>query len=190
MKTCRKCGKEKPIDEFYRMAEMRDGHRSECKRCNLDAKAARHRSNPEPARERVRQWAKDNPERVAARQAEYRANGRKAAIDRRYQLKRKYGITPEQYDALLAEQSGVCGICGRPPRDDIALHVDHDHTTGRIRGLLCFRCNNALGDFEDDHDRLGAALHYLGRAPQDDALDARTQARLDGLLALAGVGTN
>ena len=186
MKTCRKCGKEKPLGDFYRMAGMRDGHRNECKRCNLDAKAARHRANPEPARERVKKWARDNPERVAARQAEYRANGRKAAIDRRYQLKRKYGITPEEYDRLLAEQDGRCAICRRRPRDDISLHVDHDHETGRIRGLLCFRCNNALGDFEDDHDRLYAALRHLGPVAKCPA----TEARMAGLLASAGAATN
>ena len=160
------------------MTGMRDGHRNECKRCNLDAKAARHRANPEPARERAKRWAQENPDRVAAHQAEYRATGRKRVIDRRYQLKRKYGITPEHYDALLAEQDGGCAICGRAPRDDIALHVDHDHATGAIRGLLCFRCNNALGDFDDDHDRLGAALTYLGPVAKDEA----TVARLEGLL--------
>lgn len=99
-------------------------------------------------------------------------------MDRRSHLKRKYGITPEPYDALLAEQEGGCAICGRPPRSDIALHVDHEHGTGRIRGLLCFRCNNALGDFDDDHDRLAKAVHYLGPVPKSDAM----QARLDGLL--------
>lgn len=178
MKICRECGNEKPLNEFYRMVGMRDGHRNECKRCNLDEKAARHRANPEPARERTRQWIRDNPERVAVQQAAYRASGRKAAVDRRYQLKRKYGITPEQYDALLARQEGGCAICGRPPRSDISLHVDHEHGTGRIRGLLCFRCNNALGDFDDDHDRLVHALTYLGPVPKSEAM----QARLDGLL--------
>ncbi len=77
---------------------------------------------------------------------------------------------------MLAEQDGGCAICGRPPRNDIALHVDHEHGTGRIRGLLCFRCNNALGDFEDDHTRLGAALAYLGPVPKDDATVARLAA--------------
>lgn len=178
MKTCRVCQKVKPLSDFYSMTGMRDGHRNECKRCNLDAKANRHRANPVPARERAKQWKLDNPEREAARQAAYRASGRKGVSDRKSYLKRKYGITPEQYDALLAKQEGGCAICGRPPRRDIALHVDHEHGTGRIRGLLCFRCNNALGDFDDDHDRLVHALTYLGLVPRSEAM----QARLDGLL--------
>jgi hypothetical protein len=186
MKTCKKCGKAKPLGEFYRMAGMRDGHRNECKRCNLDANAARHRANPEPARERTRQWARDNPERVAARLAEYRASGRKGISDRRSYLKRKYGITPEHYDALLAEQEGGCAICERPPTPGISLHVDHDHATGDIRGLLCFRCNNALGDFDDDHDRLAAALRYLGPVPKDEA----TTVRLAALMASSGAASH
>jgi hypothetical protein len=58
-------------------------------------------------------------------------------------------------------QDGVCVICGSPPPDESSLHVDHDHRTGRIRGLLCFTCNNALGDFGDDLDRLARAVTYL-----------------------------
>src|SRR5688572_9957760 len=149
MKRCRMCGVEKPLSDFYRMAGMRDGHRNECKRCGLDAKAARHRANPQPGRERARQWKIDNPEREAARQRAYRESGKAAISNRKSYLKRKYGITVEQYDELLAAQGGVCAICTSPPRDDISLHVDHDHETGERRGLLCFRCNNALGDFGD-----------------------------------------
>ncbi|MGQ0520299.1 MAG: endonuclease VII domain-containing protein [Actinomycetota bacterium] len=175
MKRCRICKRELPLTEFYAMAGMRDGHRNECKRCNLATRAERYRENPEPTRERVKRWKIANPEREAARHAAYRASGRKGISDRKSYLKRKYGITPEDYDQLLAEQDGVCAICGRPPRTDIALHVDHDHTTGRIRGLLCFRCNNALGDFDDDHDRLAAALHYLGPVPKSEAVVRRLQ---------------
>lgn len=60
MKRCRICGLEKPLDGFYRMAGMRDGHRNECKRCNLEQKAARYRANPGPEIERVRAWRKES----------------------------------------------------------------------------------------------------------------------------------
>lgn len=182
MKICQKCGKGKPIDEFYRMTGMRDGYRNECKRCNLDAQAERHRLNPTPARDRAKQWKVDNPEREAARQAAYRASGRKGISDRKSYLKRKYGITPEEYDRLLAEQDGRCAICRRRPRDDISFHVDHDHVTGRVRGLLCFPCNNALGDFDDSPVVLARAADYV--------IEDRIRHRVDGLLALAGVATN
>ena len=64
-------------------------------------------------------------------------------------------------DGMLAAQGGGCAICGCEPRDDISLHVDHDHATGEIRGLTCFRCNDALGDLGDDPDRLLRAVEYL-----------------------------
>ena len=70
-------------------------------------------------------------------------------------------MTLEEYEAMLAEQEGGCAICGRPPTDEIALHVDHDHASGRVRGLLCFRCNNALGDFEESPVLLDAASEYV-----------------------------
>ena len=62
---------------------------------------------------------------------------------------------------MLAAQGGVCALCHRPPLAGKTLHVDHDHATGRVRGVLCFTCNNALGDFEDDPGRLRGAASYL-----------------------------
>ena len=63
---------------------------------------------------------------------------------------------------MLAEQEGGCAICGEPPKTS-ALHVDHCHDTGRVRGLLCFRCNSALGNFREDPAILTAALDYLAQ---------------------------
>ena len=173
MKRCIKCQEFKPLDQFYRMAGMRDGHRNDCKACNLAAKAARYRANPEPARERTRLWRLANPERYAETQARFRASDGKKISDRRSHLKRKYGLSLDEYDAMLARQGGGCGICGREPSDRISLHVDHDHRTGRIRGLLCFVCNSSLGDL-DDPDLLRAALRYVEPpAPRDLLIEAR-----------------
>jgi predicted nucleic acid-binding Zn ribbon protein len=74
-----------------------------------------------------------------------------------------YGITAEEYDALLAAQEGRCAICGSPdwPGKGNRPHIDHDHETGRIRGLLCNNCNTGLGQFKDDPQRLRAAIRYL-----------------------------
>jgi len=86
---------------------------------------------------------------------------------RRAYLKRCFGISPAEYDALLAKQNGACAICRR--RSKRRLCVDHCHVTGRIRGLLCHFCNLALGYLRDDQASLVAALAYLGALPRDAA---------------------
>lgn len=172
MKRCKKCQEWKPTAEFYRAAGMRDGFRSECKACGLAAKAARHRANPEPARERARRWHEENPDRFNANQRRRRQLPEVKRRERAAHLMRKFGITVEQYEEMLVNQDGGCAICGRKP-GKISLHVDHDHETGRVRGALCFRCNNALGDFDDNGDWLVAAANYLGPAPKDPELIQR-----------------
>ena len=162
MKRCSKCGELKPPSSYYRAGgNSRDGLRGDCIPCNLAAKAERHRSNPQPARERTRRWRQANLERSVANQQAFVASGGKRIADRKSYLKRKYGMTIEQYDAMLEAQGGGCFICGRPPREDISLHVDHDHSTGQVRGILCFCCNNALADFKEDPETLQKAITYL-----------------------------
>ena len=78
---------------------------------------------------------------------------------RKNQLLRQYGISIEEYDALRESQRGACAICGATPVTN--LHVDHDHTTGKVRGLLCRACNTALGMFQDDASILGKAIDYI-----------------------------
>lgn len=82
-------------------------------------------------------------------------------------LRAQYGMTPEDYDALLQSQNGLCAICKKPERrlnragKIRHLAVDHDHATGAIRGLLCSSCNNGIGYFGDDLTLLRAAVAYL-----------------------------
>jgi len=78
--------------------------------------------------------------------------------------------TVERYDEMFDAQGGVCCICRKPRPEDRSLHVDHDHATGEIRGLLRFRCKNALGDFDDSYDLLQSAADYLDRDAELDAL--------------------
>lgn len=75
-------------------------------------------------------------------------------------LRCKYGIGLDFYERLLTIQDGRCAICG-DTEDGRALAVDHDHVTGTVRELLCANCNNGLGRFRDDPERLKAAVHYL-----------------------------
>ena len=79
---------------------------------------------------------------------------------------RKYGIDLVTYEAMFAAQGGLCAICRRPfaQRRAKHFHVDHDHVSGRVRGLLCAECNTALGLFSDDPSRLERGAEYLRRS--------------------------
>ncbi len=79
-------------------------------------------------------------------------------------LRREFGLTEAGYKALVKIQQGKCAIC----RSNFTIpHVDHDHRSGRIRGLLCFKCNTALGKFNDDPELLHSAILYIEREPPD-----------------------
>jgi len=95
-----------------------------------------------------------------------RTRGRKHR--RKHKLKTRYGLTVETYDKMLREQSHRCAICGSQERQlhnatakRTRLSVDHDHKTGKVRGLLCAKCNRALGVFQDDPNIVHAAYQYL-----------------------------
>jgi hypothetical protein len=161
MKTCNKCGVAQPMENFYSSPGMRDGRRGDCKNCNLKAKHDRYSADPAAAKARVKRWQQANADRVNASQRRRRSTPEAKLRERAGHLMRKYGMTIEQYDAMLEAQGGGCFICGRPPREDISLHVDHDHLTGKVRGILCFCCNNALADFQDDPSLLRKAASYV-----------------------------
>lgn len=79
-------------------------------------------------------------------------------------LKHKWGLTKEDYETKLKTQEGACAICGtREPKGRGRFHIDHDHVTNRIRGLLCHCCNLMLGHAKDDTNTLLKALDYLYR---------------------------
>lgn len=74
-----------------------------------------------------------------------------------YELKKLYGLTVEQFDQMFAEQDGLCKICEKSK----ATHVDHNHETKEVRGLLCHKCNTGLGFFNDDKQLIKNAYSYL-----------------------------
>jgi hypothetical protein len=86
--------------------------------------------------------------------------------NRERHLKKQYGISLAEYEMLAKRQKGVCAICRAPEAG--GLHIDHDHASGRVRGLLCGRCNKALGLLDDDPQRFRAAELYLLGAPTDN----------------------
>jgi|SRR6185312_1803343 len=116
------------------------------------AKADWYQDNRDKEIARVAKWKESNPDKVFAGH-----------------LRRKYGITLDQYNELLVLQGGVCGICKGLPvgktkngKPSSRYDVDHDHATGKVRGLLCHSCNVMLGQARDRIDVLNAAILWLG----------------------------
>lgn len=106
-------------------------------------------------------YYKNNRDKILERSKQrYKANKpAKLAAYRVWQLQTLYGITKQQYDDMLIAQDGNCAICTLPMTQP---HVDHNHKTGVVRGLLCFKCNTALGKFQDNVANLKRAITYLG----------------------------
>ena len=169
-KACTKCGLVKPLNEFYAAAGMRDGHRNDCIDCNKAAKRERHALNAAEYTRRSREWAAKNPERVKAYRAEYRKRPERKRAMRDLYYGRTYGLSADEVDEILAAQNGRCAICCRPAPERLgAMHLDHDHRTGAIRGFLCVDCNHGLGKLRDSPDLLLRALVYLRQNSVDVA---------------------
>jgi len=134
--VCNKCGKTKEIHEFVKCKKSKTGYRKVCRECR---------------KQQQRDWVADNKDHFES-------------LTRRQHLKKRYGITPEDYEKMLTEQKGKCAICnrhGQSPGNKRRLDVDHCHKTGKIRGLLCNRCNQSMGKVKDDIDLLKKFLAYL-----------------------------
>jgi len=147
------------MDQYYAAMGGRDGLRGECKSCFAERAARRYVAKSAEIKAQVKRWQKANPERRRAYQARYRAEHREQ--NRNGHLRRTFGLTLESYAELLEAQGGGCAICGRQAREGSSLHVDHDHASGEVRGLLCFSCNAAIGKMADDPDRLHRSADYV-----------------------------
>jgi NAD(P)H-flavin reductase len=110
-----------------------------------------------------REYRKKNRDTLRAKhRASYRSNKGRVWS---HHLK-KYGLTPDRYEQMIAERNGRCWVCGDPPkgRHVKRLAIDHCHKTNKVRGLLCDPCNQGLGKFQDDPKRLLMAALYLQAA--------------------------
>ncbi len=133
MKICSKCKKKKHEIEFDKDKHTKSGFRSHCKTCR-------------------KLYKTNNKIEISYYNKVYRFN----------RLIKEFSITKDDYNKLFEEQKGNCAICGRHQSEfKMALSIDHDHTTGRIRGLLCHICNTGLGMFKDQKDLLEKAIKYL-----------------------------
>jgi hypothetical protein len=132
-KCCTKCFLDKPLDQFVKSKTTKSGYRGLCKEC----------FNAYYAKRRVEKYD------------QVRAYEKKFHYERR--LKYEYNITKEEIESLRRQQDNKCAIC----RSEVKLVIDHNHNTGKVRGLLCNNCNTGLGQFKDNSFLLMKAYDYL-----------------------------
>lgn len=175
-KPCKKCGEEKSLQEFYRSRETNDGFTNHCRSCLAEQEqTAEIRKSIKDPNKAYCPSCKQKKSKSDFHKNSSRRNGvdiycrdcsKKKAPDRYF--KHTYGITKEEYAAMLKSQKGVCHLCKKPETmihlgKTARLCVDHCHKTGKIRGLLCNACNHAIGRLEYllDDDLLEPALQYI-----------------------------
>lgn len=133
-KRCYKCRLWKPVEEFHRRKSDPKGYRGECKKCSRIISIEYFKKHPEASKKG----------------------------DLKYRLTHKFGLTIEEYNKIGEQYNWSCFICKMPQSEcNTNLAIDHDHSDGRIRGLLCRRCNHGLGFFKDDISLLEEAVRYL-----------------------------
>lgn len=133
-KLCLKCLEVKDIDEFGKNRYKKDGKHVYCKSCVLIIDKNKRTINPDRHRKYNKKHREKYPEKERARH-----------------IFRKYKLTKEQYENLLKQQNNCCGICSKQFRS--TPNVDHNHITGKVRGLLCNYCNSMLGWYELNDER-------------------------------------
>ena len=137
VKICRNRGEEKSLSCFSKDKHTKDGHCFYCKNCV----SLNHKMRPRPHFRTQTPFYKQNKNR---------------------HLKSKYGITLEQYNLMFNKQRGVCAVCGVPAEAlKRSLAVDHNHRTGKIRGLLCFACNSLIGRIEKNPLLIPTMMKYI-----------------------------
>ena len=149
MYRCVSCGEEKSMSSFKTSNTAKRGHRGVCKGCDAISLKKWVAANYKQKEETDRKWKEANQDKVLNSYF-------------KYNLKRNFGITVEDYYSLLDAQGGVCAICGTDKcSTGRRFAVDHNHSTGVIRGLLCQACNTGIGKLGEDIQLLHRAITYL-----------------------------
>ena len=110
----------------------------------------------------IKKWILENREYYLERRKKYNSKKNTRQMERNRKLKQNYNITLDEYNLMVEAQQNRCLICNTMPLNK-KLYVDHNHTTGRIRGLLCHHCNSGLGYFKDNTKFLQKAIEYLNK---------------------------
>lgn len=142
-KKCSQCKIEKSIEDFRFKKKGLPKRNAYCKPCGYKGRV---------------KWAKKNKEKVAQIKKEYREKNRSKL--KMMNIKSRYGLNPDQYSSLLEAQNNSCSICKKKKK----LFVDHCHSSGAVRGLLCHSCNSGIGFLGDTEESLKRAFKYLETA--------------------------
>ena len=145
-KLCPNCQEDLPTSSFNK-SNRRDGYQTYCRACHNKMQREKYKSDP---------MAKVKRQLRAGRRKETNPTAQREA-----ELKRLYGITLQDYVQMFEKQGEVCAICKEKCSTRKSLSVDHNHQTGIVRGLLCNRCNRALGMFKDNSTLLLRAAQYI-----------------------------
>lgn len=177
MKRCTDCGQTKPAEEFGLNRQRPDGLSFYCRDCNRRRAMEHYRRRRRASGHQLRHDRGSVPEghrfcsgceRFIPIADWFVNRGSKTGLSSYCKecmrikgaesyLKRRYGLSTSARQQVHESQNGLCAIC----RDASAAHIDHDHDTGQVRGLLCFNCNAGLGQFKDSTALLAAAADYL-----------------------------
>ena len=151
----------KPVTDFYVRKGKGRGTKpaSYCKDCHQELSAAQYQKSKAKRYAQNAAWREANRETWNAYSRNWEVRNPRARLTIR--LRNRYGITADDYESLLETQGDACAICGGHERNGTLFSVDHDHETGRVRGLLCRTCNAAIGLFQERIDLIEAALLYL-----------------------------
>ena len=156
MKVCTKCGEEKPATvKYFLYRKQRSALSTQCRVCTNKYRRTRRYHNLR----RTRQQEASYREQMTVRQRENRAY-----VAYLWQIDNKYSLTEQCLRNYMDKQGGCCAICKGSlflPEDKSVFAIDHCHTTGLVRGLLCSDCNIALGKFKDNINSLNNAVIYL-----------------------------
>lgn len=161
-KKCSRCEHLLYKEYFYKSKQTKDGLAVYCRRCE-SARKKEARKDPKLAqnmRDANKKWYEANKDKKQLQNKTWLKNNK--AKTRDTNLKNRFGIDLGDYNTLLESQDRKCAICGVEYDSlDYEMHVDHCHSSGKIRGLLCKPCNLGLGLFKDNSETLLKAIEYL-----------------------------
>lgn len=163
-KLCFKCNESKNIDLFYSEPRNTDGKMGSCKKCILETSRNNYSKTSKLRNQQSAAWAQAHRKTVSNYVIKHRLKFKDRYVDSR--LKYMYGITSEDYTRILVEQKGLCAICNSICNTGKQLCVDHNHETGKVRGLLCRSCNSAIGLLKENTGTLLSAIKYIKHGRQ------------------------